>query len=75
MTPTPKGDMILNAMSAAVDAGIAVVSAPPATVTALVDSIVPAVVFHHSSLLPPFAKPVALRLLPEKVPVIQPKVI
>jgi len=30
---------------------------------------------HHSSVLLPFARPVALRPLPEKVPVIQPNVI
>ena len=67
--------MILNAISVAVDVGIGAVSAEPFTVTALVDTIVPAVVFHHSKVLAPFANPDSLKLLPEKVPVIQPKVI
>jgi len=49
--------------------GTVVVSAPPVTVTALDERIVPAVVFHHSNVLLPFAKACRAQPLPEKVPV------
>ena len=71
---TDVGAMIWNAISSSVVVGMVVVSEPLVTDTLLVESIVPAVEFHHCTVYVLFASPVTLRVLPEIVPVIQPKV-